>query len=62
MICTHKPKGAQHPRASADISGNLDCTCYICYVTLLALQKSAELAIHCTAFLYRQVLFMVMGF
>ena len=53
LICMHKPEGAQHPRASADISGNLDRTCYICYVTLLALQKSAELAIHCTAFLYK---------
>ena len=31
---------------------NPDCTCYICYVILLALQKSAEFAIHCAASLY----------
>ena len=31
---------------------NPDRTCYICYVTLLELQKSAKLAIHCTACLY----------
>ena len=31
---------------------NPDHTCYICYVTLPAPKKSAELAIHCTASLH----------
>ena len=29
-----------------------NCTCCICYVTLLALQKSTELAVHCTVSRY----------
>ena len=48
----HEPEGIQWPRASADISGKSDHTCYICYVTLLALQKSAKLAIYCNVSLY----------
>ena len=57
LICTHKPEGMQRPRVSVDISGKSRPHTFIyiyilCYVTLLALQKSAEFAIHYTASLH----------
>ena len=50
LICMHGHEGEQCTGRVKTYQENPNRTCYICYVTFPALQKSAKLAIRCTAY------------